>query len=244
MRQSAMKMLDIDSLDAGYGESKVLHGVHLHVDDGEIVTIIGPNGAGKSTLLKAIMGHIPVNGGSITFDGQEIVSMRPDQRVRAGIGYVPQLANVFPSLTVEENLRMGGYILDKSEVGSRIEEQYEAFPRIAERRRQSARTLSGGERQMLAMARVLMTAPRLVLFDEPSAALSPNLSREVFQKVLEINRGGRTVLIVEQEVEGALAISHRGYVLVDGHNSFEGPADRMLHDENIREAFLGARGAG
>lgn len=239
-----MAMLEIESLDAGYGESKVLHDVHLHVDAGEIVTIIGPNGAGKSTLLKAVMGHIPVSSGRVTLDGEDIASLRPDQRVRAGIGYVPQLCNVFPSLTIEENLRMGGYILDKSEVRRRIEQQYETFPRIAERRRQLASTLSGGERQMLAMARVLMTEPKLMLLDEPSAALSPKLSQEVFETVLKINRKGRTVLIVEQEVEGALAISRRGYVLVDGQNGFEGPADRMLHDEKIREAFLGARNAG
>lgn len=236
-----MAMLEIESLDAGYGESKVLHDVHLHVDHGEIVTIIGPNGAGKSTLLKAIMGHVPLTRGRILLEDEDIDPLRPDQRVRIGIGYVPQLANVFPSLTIEENLLMGGYILDKFEARRRIEQQYEAFPRIAERRRQHASTLSGGERQMLAMARVLMTEPKLMLLDEPSAALSPRLSQEVFESVLEINRGGRTVAIVEQEVEGALAISSRGYVLVDGRNGFEGPANRMLQDEKIREAFLGIR---
>lgn len=239
-----MAMLEIESLDAGYGESKVLHDVHLRVDRGEIVTIIGPNGAGKSTLLKAIMGYLPASRGRILLEDREIDSLRPDQRVRAGIGYVPQLANVFPSLTIEENLRMGGYILDKLEVRRRMEQQYEAFPRIAERRRQLASTLSGGERQMLAMARVLMIEPKLMLLDEPSAALSPKLSQEIFETVQAINRSGRTVAIVEQEVEGALAISDRGYVLVDGQNGFEGQADRMLQDEKIREAFLGAGNGG
>lgn len=236
-----MTMLEIESLDAGYEESKVLHDVHLHVNRGEIVTIIGPNGAGKSTLLKAIMGHVPLTRGRILLEDVNIDPLRPDQRVRAGIGYVPQLANVFPSLTIEENLLMGGYILDKSEARRRMEKQFEAFPRIAERRQQHASTLSGGERQMLAMARVLMTEPKLMLLDEPSAALSPRFSQEVFETVREINRDGRTVVIVEQEVEGALAISGRGYVLVDGKNGFEGAADRMLQDEKIREAFLGIR---
>lgn len=236
-----MPILETQSIDAGYGESKVLHNVSIHVDAGEIVTIIGPNGAGKSTLLKAIMGHVPVTRGRIMLNDEDVGALRPDQRVRAGIGYVPQLSNVFPSLTIEENLLMGGYILDTTEARRRREKQYETFPRIAERRRQQASTLSGGERQMLAMARVLMTEPGLMLLDEPSAALSPKLSEEIFETVVEINRGGRAVMIVEQEVEGALAISSRGYVLVDGQNGFEGPATEMLHDEKIREAFLGVR---
>ncbi|MDZ7788875.1 MAG: ATP-binding cassette domain-containing protein [Halofilum sp. (in: g-proteobacteria)] len=147
------------------------------MDEGEIVTIIGPNGAGKSTLLKAIMGHVPLTRGRVLLESMDVGALRPDQRVRAGVGYVPQLCNVFPSLTIEENLLMGGYILDKPEARQRMERQFEAFPRIAERRRQHASNLSGGERQMLAMARVLMTEPKLMLLDEPSAALSPKLSR-------------------------------------------------------------------
>lgn len=236
-----MAMLEIEALDAGYGESKVLHDVNVCVENGEIVTIIGPNGAGKSTLLKAIMGHVPLTRGRVLLEGENLGRLRPDQRVRAGIGYVPQLCNVFPSLTIEENLLMGGYILDNAGARQRMERQFELFPRIAERRRQHASKLSGGERQMLAMARVLMTEPKLMLLDEPSAALSPKLSHEIFETVLDINRGGRTIVIVEQEVEGALAISNRGYVLIDGQNGFDGPADRMLEDEKIREAFLGIR---
>ena len=165
--------------------------------------------------------------------------LRSDQRVHCGIAYVPQLENVFPSLTAEENLRMGGYTLTKSELRRRMELQYEAFPRIAERRKQRVNTMSGGERQMLALARALMTEPRLMLLDEPSAAMSPKLAQQVFDTIRDINRQGRAVVLVEQEARGSLEISDRGYALVDGRNAFEGPADRILKDEKLRETFLG-----
>ncbi len=237
-------VLNVDSISAGYGDVQILTDVRLHVDEREIVTIIGPNGAGKSTLLKAVMGYLPLSGGRVELAGRDVSALRPDQRVRHGVGYVPQLANVFGSLTVEENLKMGGYILDRAECRRRMATQYEQFPRIAERRRQRADTMSGGERQMLAMARVLMTDPAILLLDEPSAALSPKLSQEVFETVTAVNQAGKAIAIVEQEAQAALEISHRGYALVDGRNSLDGPAADLLVDPRIRETFLGTRAEG
>lgn len=234
-------LLTVDGLCAGYGDSEILHEVQLHVADGELTTIIGPNGAGKSTLLKAIMGYLIPTAGQVHFAGVEITRMSTHQRVGQGLAFVPQLENVFPSLTVEENLLMGGYgfAADKRLLRERMDAQYERFPRLAERRRQRVRTMSGGERQMLALARALMTEPRMLLLDEPSAALSPKIADEVFAKVKEINAQGRTIVIVEQNADSSLRISDRGVVLADGRNAFEGPADHILHDEKIREAYLG-----
>ena len=234
-----MALLDVDHITCGYGDTQVLHDVRMHAEEREVITIIGPNGAGKSTLLKAVMGYLHPTAGTIEFKGKDVTSLRPDQRVLEGIAYVPQLDNVFPSLTVEENLRMGGYILAKNEVGERMERQYESFPRLAERRKQRVRTMSGGERQMLAMARALMTEPDLLMLDEPSAALSPQMAGEVFETVQRINAQGRTIVIVEQEAENSLRISHRGYVLVDGKNALEDRADQILDNEKIRDAYLG-----
>jgi ABC-type branched-subunit amino acid transport system ATPase component len=236
-----MAVIDVDQLTCGYGETQVLHSVDLHADKQEIVTIIGPNGAGKSTLLKAVMGYLFPTEGQIRFQGKDVSRLRPDQRVVEGIAYIPQLDNVFPSLTVEENLRMGGYTLSKAALKERMEAQYQGFPRLAERRKQRVKTMSGGERQMLAMARALMTEPDLLMLDEPSAALSPQMADEVFQKVQAINSQGRTILIVEQEAQHSLEISDRGYVLADGRNAFDGKARDILHDEKIREAYLGGQ---
>jgi ABC-type branched-subunit amino acid transport system ATPase component len=236
-----MAVIEVDQLTCGYGETQVLHEVDLYADKQEIVTIIGPNGAGKSTLLKAVMGYLFPTEGAIRFQGKDVSRLRPDQRVVEGIAYVPQLDNVFPSLTVEENLRMGGYTLSKSALKERMEAQYHGFPRLAERRKQRVKTMSGGERQMLAMARALMTEPDLLMLDEPSAALSPQMADEVFQKVQTINSQGRTILIVEQEAQHSLEISDRGYVLADGRNAFDGKARDILHDEKIREAYLGGQ---
>ena len=236
-----MAVVEVDQLTCGYGETQVLTDVDLHADKQEIVTIIGPNGAGKSTLLKAVMGYLFPISGQIRFQGQDVSGLRPDQRVVQGIAYVPQLDNVFPSLTVEENLRMGGYTLAKGTLKQRMDAQYAGFPRLAERRRQRVKTMSGGERQMLAMARALMTEPDLLMLDEPSAALSPQMADEVFQKVQSINAQGRTILIVEQEAQHSLEISDRGYVLADGRNAFDGKARDILNDEKIREAYLGGQ---
>lgn len=233
-------LLEVRGVFAGYGDTEILHDVDLDVADGKLTTIIGPNGAGKSTLLKAVMGYLIPTAGSVHCAGEDITGLRPHERVAKGVAFVPQLANVFPSLSTEENLIMGGYTLSKQETRRRIEQRYEEFPRLAERRKQRVRTMSGGERQMLALARALMTDPRLLLLDEPSAALSPRIAEEVFAKVKEINAEGRTVLIVEQNADRSLAISDRGVVMADGRNAFAGDARHILHDEKIRDAYLGA----
>lgn len=234
-----MALISVDGLHVGYGDAEILHGVGLELKEPSIVTIIGPNGAGKSTLLKAIMGFLKPKKGRIGFAGADITALRPDERVARGIAYVPQLENVFPSLTVEENLRMGGFIVPRAEVWPRMDALYEQFPRLAQRRKQRVGTMSGGERQMLALARALMTDPKLLLLDEPSAALSPQMAGEVFDTVVDIYKQGRGIIIVEQEAHRSLEISHRGYVLANGQNAFEGPADSILSDEKIREAYLG-----
>ena len=231
-----MTLVHIENISAGYGESEILHDVCLEAKENEVVTIIGPNGAGKSTLL----GYLKPTTGRILFDEQDITHLRADQRVRRGISYVPQLENVFPSLNGEENLRMGGYSLPKKEVRQQMDKIYDLFPRLAERKKQRVRTMSGGERQMLAMARALMTEPKLVLLDEPSAALSPGMADQVFEKVVEIRDQGKAIIIVEQDAQRSLGISQRGYVLANGENVFEGLASDILQDEKIREAYLGS----
>jgi ABC-type branched-subunit amino acid transport system ATPase component len=235
-----MSLVNIDSVSAGYGEAEILHQVSLVAEEKEVVTIIGPNGAGKSTLLKTLLGYLAPTTGRIYFDGKDISRLRADQRVKLGISYVPQLDNVFPSLNAEENLVMGGYSLPKKEVKPQMERVYTLFPRLADRKKQRARTMSGGERQMLAMARALMTEPRLVLLDEPSAALSPGMADQVFEKVIEIRNQGKAIIIVEQDAQRSLGISRRGYVLANGENVFEGRASEILADEKIREAYLGS----
>lgn len=235
-----MGILQVEDLVAGYGDTEILHGVHLDITEGQISTIIGPNGAGKSTLLKALMGYLIPRAGRVRFDGNDVTTLSTHLRVSRGIAFVPQLDNVFPSLSVEENLKMGGYTLTREVLATRIAEQYDRFPRLAERRRQRVNTMSGGERQMLALARALMTDPRLLFLDEPTAALSPRIAAEVFEKIQEINRHGRTVLIVEQNAELSLRASTTGIVMADGRNAFEGPASQILADEKIREAYLGA----
>src|SRR5699024_4326663 len=233
-------LLQVQGVHAVDGYTETLHDVSLSVAEGELTTIIGPNGAGKSTLLKSIMGYLIPTQGTVHCAGEDITRLRPHERVAKGIAFVPQLANVFPSLTTEENLVMGGYTLSKEETRRRVEQQDAELPRLAERRKQRVRTMSGGERQMLALARALMTDPQLLLLDEPSAALSPRIAEEVFAKVQEINSQGRTVLIVEQNADRSLAISDRGIVMADGRNAFEGDAQHILHDEKIRDAYLGA----
>jgi len=236
---STAPLIEVDDVFAGYGAAEILHGVSLNVRDREVVTIIGPNGAGKSTVLKTIMGYVVPSSGDVRLHGSAITGLAPDQRVRRGIAYVPQLENVFPALTVWENLRMGGYLLTRRDATRRMEELCAEFPLLAERRRQRVQTLSGGQRQLLALARALMTDPDLILLDEPSAALSPVMADEVFDKISSIRDRGKAVLIVEQEAERSLEISHRGYVLVDGRNAFADNAQSILRNEKIRGAFLG-----
>src|SRR5690606_20786213 len=223
---------------SGYGEMQVLKGVSIHVDDGEIVSIVGPNGAGKSTVMKLVFGLLKPWEGRVTFAGQDISGMAPERVVRLGLCYVPQVENVFPTLTVEENLEMGAYILD-GPLKSRKERVYDLFPRLAERRRQRAGKMSGGERQMVAMGRALMLDPRLLMLDEPSAGLAPLLVDMIFEKVSEINQTGVAVLMVEQNAKRSLELADRGYVLAGGTNQVEGPGSTLLRDPEVARLYLG-----
>jgi len=233
-------LLVVSEVDAGYGRVPILHGVSIDVFGGEIVSIIGPNGAGKSTVLKAVMGMLSPSQGSIRFDGQEIARLRTDLVVRRGIGYVPQGRIVFRQMTVSENLEMGAYIVeDASRARQTMERVFELFPRLAERRKQAAGTMSGGEQQMLAMGRVLMAEPRIVLMDEPSLGLAPLFVELVFDKLQELKQAGLTLLLVEQNATKSLAISDRGYVLELGRNRFTGPGPALLADDRIRRLYLG-----
>jgi neutral amino acid transport system ATP-binding protein len=231
-------LLATEGLVAGYvPEVDVLDGVSFAVAEGEVATVVGPNGAGKSTLIKAIFGLLRPRAGRVLLRGEDLAGLEPHAIARRGMAYVPQLDNVFPSLTVEENLEMGS--LDRSRTRRRIGEMYELFPRLGERRRQAAGTMSGGERQMLAMARALMPDPRVLLLDEPSAGLAPALVEAVFAKVGEINAAGVTVVMVEQNARRALAMSDRGYVLDLGRNRFQGSGRDLLEDPKVAELYLG-----
>ena len=233
-------VLHAEGLTAGYvPEVDILSGVDAEVREGEIVTIVGPNGAGKSTLLKCVFGLLPPRTGRVLLRGEDITGERPHVITRRGMSYVPQLDNVFPTLTVEENLEMGAIAGRDVSRAERMDAMYELFPRLAERRRQPAGTMSGGERQMVAMARALMPGPDVLLLDEPSAGLAPAFVDAIFDQVLEVNRVGVTVLMVEQNARRALAMSHRGYVLDLGSNRFEGPGRELLEDPKVAELYLG-----
>jgi ABC-type branched-subunit amino acid transport system ATPase component len=236
-------LLSVRDLVAGYVRGlPILHGVSIEVAAREIVTLIGPNGAGKSTLVKAIIGLIRPDSGRIALDGREITSLPPHRIVASGVGYVPQTGNVFTNLTIQENLRVGGHLL-RRELGERTERAYALFPFLGDRRRQSARTLSGGERQMLAMARALMTGPNLLMLDEPTAGLAPLVAADVFRQLRRLAEPGVAVLMVEQNARAALRVSDRGYVLSQGRNHADGPAAKLLADPAMGEAFLGGRRA-
>jgi neutral amino acid transport system ATP-binding protein len=235
-------LLYTENLIAGYvAEVDILNGVSIKVGEGEIVTVIGPNGAGKSTLIKAIFGLLAPRGGLVQFRGEDITGLRPHSITRRGMSYVPQLDNVFETLTVAENLEMGS--LDRSRTDERIDVMYDLFPRLGERRGQSAGTMSGGERQMVAMARALMPEPDVLLLDEPSAGLAPAFVEAIFERVEEINRHGVTIVMVEQNARRALAMSDRGYVLDLGQDRFEGPGQELLDDPKVAELYLGGGGS-
>jgi neutral amino acid transport system ATP-binding protein len=234
-------VLETEDLVAGYvPEVDILNGVSITVCEGEVVTVIGPNGAGKSTLVKTIFGLLRPRRGRIVFRGEDIGRAKPHAITRKGLSYVPQLENVFPSLSVEENLEVGS--LDRSRTPDRIEQMYGLFPRLGERRRQTVGTMSGGERQLVAMARALMPDPQALLLDEPSAGLAPAFVDAIFEKVTEINETGVTVVMVEQNARRALAMSDRGYVLDVGANRFEGTGRDLLSDEKVVELYLGGAG--
>jgi ABC-type branched-subunit amino acid transport system ATPase component len=231
-------LLEVRSARGGYGAADILNGIDLDVGAGEIVAIIGPNGAGKSTLMKAVFGLVPLREGSVRFDGELITNLRPDRIVQRGLGYVPQERNVFTTMTVQENLEMGAY-LRSDDIRPPLERVYGLFPRLRERRRQIAGTLSGGERQMLAMGRALMLEPRLLLLDEPTAGLAPKMVEITFERIADINRQGVAILMVEQNAKQALACAQRGVVLVMGAKRFEDRASRLADNREVAELFLG-----
>jgi ABC-type branched-subunit amino acid transport system ATPase component len=233
-----MSVLTVEGVSAGYEQMEILHDVSIEVRPGEIVTLIGPNGAGKSTLMKTVFGLLRPRRGTIRLEGQDITGLAPSGLVRRGISYVPQVDNVFPSLTVEENLEMGAVVRD-DDLRPRIEEVLAIFPNLQTKRRLKAGGLSGGERQMVAMGRALMLDPRLLLLDEPSAGLSPVLVDVVFEKIEAINRGGVAILLVEQSAREALRRSHRGYLLAGGQVRLEGPGPALLEDPDVARLYLG-----
>ena len=233
-----MSLLTAANIVAGYGPVDILHGVSLRVEAGEFVTVIGPNGSGKSTLLKAIFGLVPPRSGQVIFAGQGITGIPTERLVLRGLGYVPQSANIFAALTVAENLEMGAFVR-KSAVAARIDEMYGLFPDLAEHRRRRAGNLSGGQRQMLALARALMLDPQLLLLDEPSAGLSPAIMQTVFEQIQRIQERGVAAVIVEQNAREALNLSQRAYVLADGANRLEDSAAELLNNPEISRLYLG-----
>ena len=234
-------MLEIKDLNVFYGAIHALKGISLTVADGELVSLIGANGAGKTTTLHAISGLLPAASGSILLDGTDLQKVPANTIIGLGMAHVPEGRHVFARMTVEENLRMGAYILrDQKQIAENLERVYGHFPRLKERRRQLAGTLSGGEQQMLATGRALMTDPKIVLMDEPSMGLSPLLVKEIFSIIQELHKSGITILLVEQNAKMALAVSDRAYVLETGTISMEGPAAELAADDRVRKAYLGA----
>lgn len=233
-------ILVIRDLAAGYGKSEVLHGLNMEIGKGEIVTMVGANGAGKSTTLRTIFGLTTVRRGEIRFKGQNLIGRRPHSLVQLGLAFVPQERSIFPSLTVLENLEMGGYTQDRGKTAQKIEEMLEHFPRLRERRSQKAGTLSGGERQMLAIARGLMIDPELLMLDEPSLGLAPLIVAALFEEIQRIHARGITVFLVEQNARRALAVAQRAYVLDLGQVRYEGSGQELLDNPDMQRAYLGA----
>jgi branched-chain amino acid transport system ATP-binding protein len=234
-------MLDIKNLSVSYGAIDAVKDISLHVDDGEIVSLIGANGAGKTTTLHTITGLVPAKSGSIMFNGQNLLKTKANRIVTLGMAHVPEGRHVFTRMSVQENLEMGAYSLkDTSHVSEDLDKVYTYFPRLKERRRQLAGTLSGGEQQMVAMGRAMMSRPNTILMDEPSMGLSPKLVKEIFRIIEKLHDEGITVLLVEQNAKMALSIADRAYVLETGRITMEGKASDLLHDEKVRKAYLGA----
>jgi len=231
-------MLEAREVVSGYGEVEILHGVSIKVEEEQIVTIIGPNGAGKSTLLKTVFGLLPCRRGRVLFGGEDVTGQSPQTMVRKGMCYVPQSENVFPTLTVQENLEMGAFIR-RDNYRPKMEEVLALFPDVMERRHTRAGKLSGGQRQMLALARALMLEPRVLLLDEPSASLAPNMVELVFAKISDIRRSGVAIVMVEQNARESLKLSNRGYVLAMGENRLEGTGESLLDSEEVGRLYLG-----
>jgi ABC-type branched-subunit amino acid transport system ATPase component len=235
-----MPLLKVDEITCGYGDMQVLTDVSIEVKRGEIVSIIGPNGAGKSTVMKAVFGLLHPWTGRIEFDGIDISRHEPYEIVETGMCYVPQVANVFTELTVDENLDMGAFVRSDDEVGQRKQQIFELFPRLHERRRQKAGKMSGGERQMVAMGSALMLDPKLILLDEPSAGLAPKMVDHIFERIVHINREFNiAVMMVEQNAKQSLQMAHRGYVMASGENRVEGTGDQLLNDPDVARLYLG-----
>lgn len=233
-----MIILKTEDITAGYTEVDILHDVGIKVKSGEIVSIIGPNGAGKSTLLKTIFGILKPRNGNVTLKGEDITGLKPDKIVRKGISYVPQVDNVFPSMTIQENLEMGAFIRD-DDYSKRLDEVYNLFTVLRERKKQKVGHLSGGQRQMVAMGRALMLDPQVLLLDEPSAGLAPILVSDIFEKIMEINATGVAIIIVEQNAREALKMAHHGYVLAMGRNVLDDKGEALLANKEVGRLYLG-----
>ena len=226
------------NITAGYGGVDIINDINLYVNEGEIVVIVGPNGAGKSTAMKALLGMLSLSSGDVTFSGQDINKMLPQERVSLGIAFVPQTQNVFTGMSVEENLEMGAF-LRKDKIQDTIDQIYDLFPVLKEKRNQNAGELSGGQRQQVAFGRALMTMPKILMLDEPTAGVSPIVMDELFSRIIEVGKTGVGILMVEQNAKQALGIADRGYVLVNGKNRNEGSGKELLNNPDVRKSFLG-----
>lgn len=227
-----------ENMTGGYGGADILHSCTIAVEKGEIAVIVGPNGAGKSTAMKAVFGMLNIHSGSVVLDGEDITALTPQARVAKGMGFVPQVNNIFTSMTVEENLEMGAF-LRRDDIRPTIEEVYELFPVLRDKRRQYAGELSGGQRQQVAVGRALMTRPKLLMLDEPTAGVSPIVMDELFDRIIEVARTGISILMVEQNARQALEIADKGYVLVTGRNAFTDTGRALLANDEVRRTFLG-----
>ena len=225
-------------MTGGYGGENIIHGCDIEVDKNQIVVIVGPNGAGKSTAMKAMLGMISLKEGSLILDGSDISKLTPQDRVAAGIAFVPQTMNIFSELTVEENLEMGAFLREDN-VKETIEEIYNLFPAMKDKRNQLAGELSGGQRQQVAVSRALMTRPKVLMLDEPTAGVSPIVMKEIFERIITIKNSGVAIVIVEQNAKQALNIADFGYVLVGGENKFSGEGQALLNNQEVRKSFLG-----
>ncbi|BBE73634.1 ABC transporter ATP-binding protein [Oharaeibacter diazotrophicus] len=242
---SAAPILSTAGLVAGYDPGvPIVRGASIAVGRGEIVVVLGPNGAGKSTLIKAIAGLVPISAGSVVLAGRDVTRTPAHRMVHEGLAFVPQTENVFPRMSVDDNLRVAGAVFGRAGLAARVDAMYALFPDLARQRRLDAGRLSGGQRQMVAVARALMVGPSVLMLDEPSAGLSPKLVAEVFAKLVEIREGGVTILLVEQNAKAALAIGDRAYVLVEGRERHEGPAAALWDDPAVAELYLGVRPVG
>ena len=233
-----MRYLVGEAMTGGYGDADILHDCTIGVDEGEIAVVVGPNGAGKSTAMKAVFGMLGLRSGRVLMDGEDITALKPQERVRKGMGFVPQTNNVFPSLTVLENLEMGAFVR-ADDIADTLSQVLELFPVLREKADQPAGELSGGQRQQVAVGRALMTQPKVLMLDEPTAGVSPIVMDELFDRIIEVARTGIAILMVEQNAKQALHIADKGFVLVQGRNRYTDTGQALLADNNVRKAFLG-----